>query len=72
MTGRPRHRGGFSLLELLIVVALMSIIASIALPSAAPSIGVQLSSAAEVVAGDLAYGAAWRCSTTTPTNFSST
>jgi len=56
MTGRPRHRGGFTLLELLIVVTLMSIIASIALPSAAPSIGVQLTSAAEVVAGDLAYG----------------
>jgi prepilin-type N-terminal cleavage/methylation domain-containing protein len=55
MTGRPRHRGGFSLLELLIVVALMSIIASIAVPSAAPSIGVQLTSTAEVVAGDLAY-----------------
>jgi prepilin-type N-terminal cleavage/methylation domain-containing protein len=56
MTGRPRHRGGFSLLELLIVVALMSIIASVAVPSAAPSIGVQLTSTAEVVAGDLAYG----------------
>jgi prepilin-type N-terminal cleavage/methylation domain-containing protein len=56
MTGRPRHRNGFTLLELLIVVTLMSIIAAVALPSAAPSIGVQLSSAAEVVAGDLAYG----------------
>ncbi len=32
MTGRPRYHGGFSLLELLIVVALMSIIASIAVP----------------------------------------
>jgi prepilin-type N-terminal cleavage/methylation domain-containing protein len=56
MAGRPRHRGGFSLLELLIVVTLMSIIAAIALPSSAPSISVELASAAEVVAGDMAYG----------------
>jgi len=56
MTGRPRHRGAFTLLELLIVVTLLGIIAAIVLPNAAPSVSVQLASAADVVAGDLAYG----------------
>lgn len=56
MASRPRTRSGFSLLELLIVVTLLSIMAAIALPSAAPSVGVELASVAEVLAGDLAYG----------------
>ena len=38
------------------MVSLLTIMAAIALPSAAPSVGVQLASVAEVVAGDLAYG----------------
>jgi len=47
---------GFSLIEVLIAVALMGILAALALPSANPSLREQLVATAQVVASDLAYG----------------
>src|SRR5947209_7690376 len=52
----PRSSAGFTLVEILIVVALMSILAVAVIPSAAPSIHEDLTSAANIVAADLAYG----------------
>lgn len=46
---------GYSLVELLMVITLMSIAAALALPSVNPGIHDQLQGAAEIVAGDLAY-----------------
>ncbi len=57
-TDMPRsHRriAGFSLVELLIVIAVMGILAGIVLPSSNPTIHDQLRSAAQIVATDLAY-----------------
>src|ERR1041384_4809981 len=52
---RPRRSAGFTLVEIMIVVVLMSIIAVAVLPSASPSVDESLNSVANIVAGDLAY-----------------
>lgn len=46
---------GFTLIEMLLVIAIMAIVAGLALPNSSPSIYDQLQSAAKIVAGDLAY-----------------
>lgn len=51
---RPATQSGFSLLELLIVVALLAMAAGVILPNANPSLRDQLESAAEVISGDVA------------------
>ncbi len=56
MSRRHRQLDGFSLLELLIVVAIIGIVAGLMLPSMAPSIRDELEAAAQFVATDLAYG----------------
>ncbi|HXT60892.1 MAG TPA: GspH/FimT family pseudopilin [Pirellulales bacterium] len=55
MPCRRPSSAGFSLVELLIVVALMGILAALALPNVNAGIHEQLEGAAEVIAGDLAY-----------------
>jgi prepilin-type N-terminal cleavage/methylation domain-containing protein len=52
---RRAAQSGFSLLELLIVVALLAMVAGVILPSANPSMRDQLEGAAEVISGDVAY-----------------
>lgn len=49
------RRSGFSLIEMLIVVALMSVLAAVVLTSSNPSTYDQLQSTAEVIAGDVSY-----------------
>src|SRR3954447_19451278 len=49
-------RRGFSLVELLIVIVLMSILAKMAITSAMPSNYEQLQATANIIAGELAYG----------------
>jgi prepilin-type N-terminal cleavage/methylation domain-containing protein len=46
---------GFSLVEMLIVIALMGILAAVVMPSSNPTLHDQLHSAAQIVATDLAY-----------------
>ena len=53
--GRYPRRPGFSLFELLIVVALMGIVAGIVIPSASGTVHDQLQAAAQVVSAELAY-----------------
>lgn len=50
-----RHRHAYSLMELLMVVAIMGVLAGAAIPSISANAAVQLDGAAEVVASDLAY-----------------
>jgi len=52
---RAKPTAGFSLLELLLVVAMVGILLAIVLPSTQPSIYDQLRSTARIVATDLAY-----------------
>jgi prepilin-type N-terminal cleavage/methylation domain-containing protein len=52
---RRAAQSGFSLLELMIVVALMAMVAGVILPSTNPSLRDQLESAAEVISGDVAF-----------------
>jgi prepilin-type N-terminal cleavage/methylation domain-containing protein len=51
---RPR-RGGYSLIELLMVIAVMAVVAAALIPSASNSISEQLEAAARVLAADLDY-----------------
>ena len=53
---RRQPTAGFTLVEVLMVVLLMSVLAAIALPSMNPSIHDQLQAVAEIVANDMAYG----------------
>jgi prepilin-type N-terminal cleavage/methylation domain-containing protein len=55
MTAR-RQFAGFSLIELMIVIAIMGIVAALATPSLNPGLHDQLQSVARLVAGDIAYG----------------
>lgn len=55
MFRRARHNAGLSLVELLLVLALLSIFAALLLPSSAPNQVEQLQAAAQVTAADLAY-----------------
>ena len=55
MPGRRQTSAAFTLVELLIVIALMGIVAALALPSLSPAIHDQLEGAAQVISHDLAY-----------------
>lgn len=55
MARNRRAKAGFSLVEVLIVIALMGILAGVVLPSSNPTIHDQLRSAAQILGGDLAY-----------------
>lgn len=52
----PHRSSGFSLIELLIVMAVMGILVGLVLPRSDPSLHEQLRSAAQIMAADLAYG----------------
>jgi prepilin-type N-terminal cleavage/methylation domain-containing protein len=50
-----QFRRAYSLIELLMVVAIIGVLAGAVIPSISANAGVQLESTAEIVAGDLAY-----------------
>ena len=52
----PRSTAGFTLVEIMIVVLLMSILAMAVIPSASPSVHDELTSVAQILAADLGYG----------------
>ena len=55
MTPAKNSTRGYTLVELLIVVALVGVLAAAVLPSFNPSVGDGLTSAAQILASDLAY-----------------
>lgn len=55
MRMRSQSRNALTLIEVLLVVAIMAILAGMAIPNANPSITEQLRSAASILAADLAY-----------------
>ncbi len=55
MTARKSTRSAVTLIEILLVVAIMAILAGLVIPNANPSIVEQLRSAAGILAADLAY-----------------
>ncbi len=55
MLRRTPRSAAFTLLELLLVVAIVAVLASVLLPSAQPAVHEQLRSTARIVAADLAY-----------------
>jgi len=56
MPPRRRTPAGLTLLELLIVIAVIGVLVGLAMPSSAPSVHEQLRSTARILATDLAYG----------------
>ncbi|QDU94761.1 putative major pilin subunit [Lignipirellula cremea] len=51
----PAARQGYTLVELMIVIALLSILTSMVLPQFQPSVHEQITAVAQIVADDLAY-----------------
>ena len=56
MSPRRRQSDGLSLIELLMVIAIMGILAGMVIPRSTPGIHDQLRSAAQILQTDLAYG----------------
>jgi len=55
MSNRQRQRSGYTLVELLIIVALMAVLATLVIPSFESSLYDQLNAAANIVSADLSY-----------------
>ncbi len=56
MPDRRLHAAGFSLIELLMVIAVVGVLVGLVLPSSEPSVHEQLRAAAQILKTDLAYG----------------